>query len=337
MTDGLGRATVTVVITTYNRSSLLRDCLQSVFAQERTEFELEVVVVDNASTDATASVVAALQPPSGVLLRYVVEPRKGVAPARNRGLAEATGSWIAFFDDDQIASPRWLSELLAAARHTDAQCVGGRMLLRLPAGHENEQLARVPRALLGETFQGDLLRPYPPKELPGTGNVLISRSLLGRVAEFDEHFTAGCEDADFFRRVRASGLVSWYAPAAVAYHVVPEYRLGSSYLLWVSLRQGLNYAYLDHKERGLPFIAVACAARVLRALVLTSPRLFWTAMRGDGAGALGHRCLLWRTIGYARETLHLVSPHAFRQRGFFEALEFRAERSHSGAPGSTPR
>ena len=104
---------ISVIVPTYNRCEMLADALASLFRQETNgEFSYEIVVVDNASTDATKAVVqqAAAEAPAPV--RYVHHDVPGDAPPRNRGIAEARGTWIAFFDDDQLAAPDWLLQLL---------------------------------------------------------------------------------------------------------------------------------------------------------------------------------------------------------------------------------
>src|SRR4029077_10495906 len=98
---------VSIVVCTHNRAAMLRDALESLLRIETAgKFSYEIVVVDNASTDGTAQTVASLRQTAPVL-RYVYEAKKGIATARNRGLRESKGEWIAFFDDDQLADPRW--------------------------------------------------------------------------------------------------------------------------------------------------------------------------------------------------------------------------------------
>jgi GT2 family glycosyltransferase len=319
-------ADVTVVVVTYNRAALLRRAVESLFRQDTGgRLAFRILIVDNGSSDDTPAVAAELARASPVPLRAVREERHGVAPARNRGVAECPTPWIAFFDDDQVAERRWLAELCAVAEARGVPCVGGRIALELP----EEEKARLPplcRSLLGETQAAAEPRPYPRKALPGTGNVLLARLLFDELGGFDEALAAGCEDADFFRRLRRAGIEPWYAPRSLASHHVPPHRLERDYFVWVSLRQGASYAYLDNKECGRPLTAAACAARVGKALVLTMPRLATRTLARDGAAALADECLLWRTVGYARETLFLLAPRVFGQRRFFSSLDFRVER-----------
>src|SRR5690349_14582285 len=100
---------ITIVVCTYNRSAMLRDALRSLYdLRTAGEFTYEVLVVDNNSPDDTPAAIEQCSRESRALLRGVRETKPGVAAARNRGVREAHGEWIAFFDDDQIADADWL-------------------------------------------------------------------------------------------------------------------------------------------------------------------------------------------------------------------------------------
>jgi Glycosyl transferase family 2 len=103
-----GRATtrVSVVITTFNRASVLPRAVLSVLDQEG--IDLELIVVDDGSTDETAALLSRLEDPRLVVLR---RPNGGLGAARNTGLARASGAWVAFLDDDDVALPGWLAAL----------------------------------------------------------------------------------------------------------------------------------------------------------------------------------------------------------------------------------
>jgi glycosyltransferase involved in cell wall biosynthesis len=110
---------VSVVIPTHDRSGLLALALRSALSQ--LDVELEVIVVDDGSTDDTSGVVAGFGDPRIRLIRHDVP--QGVSAARNRGIAEARGAWIAFLDDDDLWAPEKLASQLQAARSTDRSWV----------------------------------------------------------------------------------------------------------------------------------------------------------------------------------------------------------------------
>jgi glycosyltransferase involved in cell wall biosynthesis len=96
---------VSVVIPTYNRAEKVRKGVESVLAQSFTD--LEVIVVDDGSSDDTGQ---SLKYEFGDRIRYYFQPNQGVSTARNKGIEEARGEWIAFLDSDDL----WEKEKLEA-------------------------------------------------------------------------------------------------------------------------------------------------------------------------------------------------------------------------------
>lgn len=321
---------IDVIVSTYNRAGLLAEALESLTRQELGAGEapaaLEIVVVDNASTDGTRAVVESLAARAPIPVRYCHESARGVAHARRRGVLEARGEWLAFFDDDQLAEPGWLRELAAAARESGARCVGGRVTLAID-GAVAPPLPAFCRTLLGETPGAARAGPYAGKQLPGTGNVLLHRSVLDAVGSFDPALEQGAEDTELFRRVRRAGIAMWYAPRARVSHRTPPYRTTREYLLWVARRHGAASATIDLKEGGRRRVVRNALLRAAQALVVTGPRLLGAWLARAAAARLEARCRLSRAAGYLRQALRLVAPRAFAQPRFFGGLEFRQERA----------
>jgi len=105
------RPTLSIIIPTFNRARYLPDALDSIFAQGVDR--VDPIVVDDGSTDATESVVARY----GHSVRYVRQPNRGTAAARNAGLALATGRFIAFLDSDDVWLPGKATEELEILEH----------------------------------------------------------------------------------------------------------------------------------------------------------------------------------------------------------------------------
>ena len=204
---------VTVVIPTFNRSSLLRRTLAALATQEGiTAAEGEVVVVDGGSTDATAAVVAGF--PSVIYLR---QANAGPAAARNRGWAAATASVVAFTDDDTVPSSRWLADLSAAfAADPGLAAVGGTVApLRvsfLTAFVQAEQ-----HASHGTGPDGQI------KYLV-TANCAYRREVLASLGGFDESFPAASgEDTDLTMRAQAAGHRMRIVDGALVLHDHPDH------------------------------------------------------------------------------------------------------------------
>ena len=103
---------VSIVIPSYNRRSFLEPCLESLTKQ--TFHKFEVIIVDDGSTDGTIEYLAEFKKghPDIHLRWFIHEENLGANAARNRGVQEAEGSFVAFLDDDCIVKPEWLEELI---------------------------------------------------------------------------------------------------------------------------------------------------------------------------------------------------------------------------------
>ena len=318
---------VTIVVCTYNRADLLRGALESLAALRTLgRWRYEIVVVDNASTDDTSRVIEAASRRGAVPVRGVREPRKGVSCARNCGIRAARGRWIAFFDDDQIADPCWLLELLGTAERMGVRCVGGAVSL-LMSESALVQLPTVCRHLLGESAALTAPRRFSRKLTAMTGNLLIHRTVFDEIGLFDETLREAGEDTDLSRRMQAAGIIGWFVPAAIVQHVVPPYRLEESYFRWTSLRNGMHLAQRECQQLGGVTFALVLAARLAKVVMQHFPGLAWGRLTRSRKHRLSARCQFWRLEGYVRLAFSRMSPHWFAQDRFLSTVDFRAERA----------
>jgi GT2 family glycosyltransferase len=276
---------------------MLRDALVSLTALATDgQFTYEVLVVDNGSTDATPEVVLEIARAAPVAVRRVLEPRAGIVPARNRGVVEAEGEWIAFFDDDQLADPRWLAELFGAAREHGARCVGGAVALKLPTG-STQSLAPICRVLLSETSGTDQAGWYSRRANPGTGNVFIERTVFDELGGFSEAMHDRGEDTELYRRMVAAGIPAWYTPHAIIHHVINEDRLKDEYLLNIAERMGAGLAVLEQRDWGWLYPAW-WLARIGQCAAVVLPQRIWASLVGDQESHQGARCRLTLAQSY---------------------------------------
>ena len=120
---------VSVVISTYNRCSLLARALESLQHQETADVSYEILVVDNNSTDETRDVTQRLIAENRGKLRYIFEPKQGLSYGRNAGIARARAEIIAFTDDDVRVSSNWVARIKAGfAAEPNADFLGGKVL-----------------------------------------------------------------------------------------------------------------------------------------------------------------------------------------------------------------
>jgi hypothetical protein len=169
--------------------------------------------------------------------------------------------------------------------------------------------------------------PYPPKHAPGAGNLLVHRGVFDEVGTFDESLSAGGEDVDLYRRIRARGDGAWCTPHAITFHVVPAYRLERAYLRWKCQRNGSHLARRDFREKGRWRMIVLACLRSAAAAGVYLPRLLAAHLAQRPEQVLGRRCVLWKATGYIRLALHLAAPHVFPQQRFVDWLDLRSEQT----------
>ena len=120
---------VSVVISTYNRCTLLARALESLQNQDTADVSYEILVVDNNSTDETRAVTQRMINATPGRLRYVFESKQGLSYARNAGIASARAKIIAFTDDDVRVANNWVSRIKAGfAAEPSVDFLGGKVL-----------------------------------------------------------------------------------------------------------------------------------------------------------------------------------------------------------------
>jgi GT2 family glycosyltransferase len=228
----LGEQSISVVVCTRDRPETLADCLASLKRMD--SFQLrEVIVVDNApSSDATRRCFEEMVV-DDERFRYVLEPKKGLSNARNKGLACASGTWVAFTDDDVVVDPKWLSGIARGiARTKGIGCVTGLVAAaRLDTPAERFFEKRTAWSSFLEPRVYDLrddcgISPLFPLDAGrfGTGaNFALQRELAMALGGFDPALGAGSlarggEDLDMFVRILSCGARIAYEPSAVVWH-----------------------------------------------------------------------------------------------------------------------
>jgi len=282
---------ISIVVCTHNRADMLRGALSSLYDLSTSQFTYETVVIDNASSDDTPQAIAAAATESKHPLRGVFEPEKGIVPARNRGIREARGRWIAFFDDDQLADERWLLELYQGAMAKQCRVVGGSVRLTFPAGC-TRRLDPTVRMLLGEARLADEPRLYGGRLTPGCGNLMVERSVFERVGVFERTVDGRGEDTDLFSRIERAGIAAWYFPNAIVHHLTPPERLADAYLLNLARRMGAGIALRQAAQCSRGRFAALWLAKALRLALIQAPASAIAHLRGDREAAIGRRCLV---------------------------------------------
>lgn len=246
----------TVLICTYNRANFLGEALDSL-AGMRTggRFNWEVLVIDNNSTDHTATTVRSRQPRFPVPLRYVFEARQGRSAALNAGIAASASPVLVVGDDDQRFGNYWIDRACAPLfDRTDIDYTGGPVWPIWPAPPPGWLDLRISELMgpLGAFDYGPDPFIYEDRRRPAPGgNVAIRRTLIDRIGGFRVELgrTAGSllgqEQVEFLIRSRAAGARGLYVPDMEVHHHVSEGRMTPAYFRRWWYWRGVSRARMD--------------------------------------------------------------------------------------------
>jgi glycosyltransferase involved in cell wall biosynthesis len=282
---------VLVGVPTYRRPELLRVCLESIARQEIGGFSISVFVADNdPERQEGRRVVDEIAATYPFPISCAVVPEPGISAARNAILEEGyKHQLLAMIDDDEAASPDWLSNLYATMRATDAAVVGGRVEYAITSGG-----------------RGWFIRPGPGYS---TNNLLVNMRALWRANKptFDPEFgLTGGEDLEWLTCLKRHGAEFAKADNAVVTEIVPPERQTLRYALSRAHRSGNVCIRVARKYRDGAFeenlligAAVLALAPLMAPLLITRKRLWlltrWSRSIGKFEALFGRMA-----VGYDR-------------------------------------
>jgi len=234
---------LSIIICTWNRAATLQSTLASLDLQQAAGFEtIEVIVVDNNSTDSTAAAIAQLSETWKLgALRYSFEGRQGKQFALNTGITQSQSDLLAFTDDDILFPPDWTKSLFQAFTDSSVEVAGGKTLLTWPEGGVPDWYAKNMAAVLGGVDLGDnLLLPPPNEYAPAGANLVVRRTLFSRVGIFSEsHFRH--MDFEFGHRCAQRHAVLAYIPSLVVWAPIDAAMLSKRYFRRWSFKAGIMH------------------------------------------------------------------------------------------------
>jgi len=325
----------TVLICTYNRARLLRETLAALQAMTRPpDCDVEIIVVDNNSSDNTPLVIAEATRHSRIPVIAIRETSQGKSFALNRGLQAARGDIVALTDDDVWPDAEWLNRIVSDFRERDITFVFGKVLPRwgqLPPPQLLTPSAQDIWGPLAIVDYGDAPVDYVAESmgqrLPIGANLAFAREALiviggwrTDLGKVNNTLISG-EDHEIFMRLRRYGLYAgYYDPAVSVLHFVPGARLTREYFrrwfFWHGKTQALM---LDDLHPDLEMARVPRIAGVPRFLYRQSLEQFWRWIK-----ALGRK----DALGVMTEELR-----ALQHAGMLLECWRRWLRRHSEAPG----
>lgn len=257
---------ITAVICTYNRKNLLRKAVDSLINQTLEKSKYEILIIDNNSNDGTNDIVN--QHYSHIKnIRYILEPRQGVAHARNTGWQNSKGKYVAYLDDDEIAKNDWLEKILNAlisTQHLKIGAIGGKaepmwevprpdwlsdpliIFLSIIDISDKPTIINYDQTIIG----GNVVYPKIAIKEVGGFDANISRrqgyNLVNLVG--DESYKEG-EETILHRNLEKNGYILYYHPEIIIYHHIPKERLTKKWFIRRFFWGGYARTYLYIKEK----------------------------------------------------------------------------------------
>jgi len=250
---------ISVIICSYNRANILAETLNSWREVEKAELDVELIVVDNGSTDDTAEIVDRFQSSCIAKVNYVCEKKSGLSNARNRGILEASKDIVAFADDDIYFDRNWVKALLKIFdEHPEVSCVGGKSIPQFEATEPewmNESIFKV----YGSTNSGEKEKIMVFPEHPFGLNMAFRKSVFDKIGYFNPELgrinncLASNEEVEIFYRANKAGFIVYYTPMAIVFHRIPKDRVDKAWLIRRYYWQGrsdviLNSIYNHHNK-----------------------------------------------------------------------------------------
>lgn len=253
---------LSIIVCTYNRCEILQECLDSVISKYTNQYPIELIVVDNNSTDYTSKIVHSLKE-KHTWIKYSFEKKIGLSHARNNGYRLAGYDWVLYLDDDALVHNTFFERVNTLIIEQDFQFIGGLYLPWYKYGKPNwfkDKYASNKKSYKQITV-------LKKTEFVSGGVMLIKKTLLQTFGGFNSEFgMKGTEirygEEDYFQyKLRNSGIEIAYDPSLIIYHLVPKYKMNLRWHLKSSYKMGKTFlqvnGYPHNKLTGLTSLLIA--------------------------------------------------------------------------------
>ncbi len=233
---------ISAVICTYNRAALLRNTLQSLLNQSLNKGEYEIIVIDNASTDNTKSVVDEFSSKfKDYNIKYIPEEKQGLSNSRNTGYKHSIGNYVAYIDDDAKADKYWLENISRVIKTVAPDIFGGPIY----PFYEKEK-----RKWFLDKYEirtnGDEPRFLNENEYMSGSNIIFKKELLELFGGFDTRLGMSGNRLNYGEeyklineaRKKLENAKIYYDPSIVVYHLVSPKKMSMKYFISSSFRGG---------------------------------------------------------------------------------------------------
>lgn len=296
---------ISAVICTLNRAHYLRKALESLVNQSLPREQYEIIVIDNGSTDNTKSVVCE-EFKNFCNVEYFSEPALGLSRARNTGWRNAKGEYIAYLDDDAIASPQWLATILDVFETVKPKpgCVGGKVEpvweATRPQWLSDSMVpyltvvswSDTPVTLADDQWLAGANMAFPRALLESGGGFLAR---LGRVGSK----LSSMEEILWQRQLMQKGYSCYYHPQIAVGHHIPASRLTKNWFARRFYWQGVSDAVVVvQQDKPTALERFRKGFSVARSELLSWRNLTTLTMPSNSPDHFGLKCSIVAKFGY---------------------------------------
>ena len=244
---------ISVIICTYNRDKFIGEALNCLAKQTLPAGDFEIIVVDNRSTDNTASIAKKFIADHPELqARYVMELSKGLSFARNRGIQEARASIVTYIDDDAEVTPHFLESIVSFLQaNSSVVGVGGKVIPKYSESGEPKWISKYLNGFVGRMDFGDRPKQFDSKMKYPTGcNMTYTKEILQKAGGFNNELTFRSDDKYIFHQVTKFSDKVYYVPEAMLYHNIDDDRLSFPNFRKLFLKSGNEEKIRVRSEMG---------------------------------------------------------------------------------------
>ena len=212
---------ISVIVCTHNRSSMLADCINSLLNQNIDLENFEILIVDNNSTDNTKDITAEFCKKHSNI-KYFFEQTIGYSSPRNCGWKNASGKIVAYIDDDEIAAPNWIENIINSFQIEEKpDIIGG--ICEVKYDETPPEWFTNSMGATNKNRQKGLLNHRADSYL-GCGNIALKKDVLEKLNGFSNDFNMKDgflmmgEDTDICQRAKSAGFRLYYNPEIIICH-----------------------------------------------------------------------------------------------------------------------
>lgn len=253
---------ISICICTYRRKAVA-ETIASLGAQRVPEnCRLEIIVADNDIKPSGAETVARAGEQIKFPVKYVHAPQQNISIARNACLDAADGEYVAFIDDDEVATPEWIYALYTGSKQRNLDVAFGPVIARYPED--------TPEWLVKADFHSTRATQDSGLNTGYSGNsffCVTHPAVRGRRFNLDRGRTGG-EDTQFFHECFLDGAQLGFIASAQASEPVPADRLSMDWLVMTRYRSGITYGKVVKYRGNVAATSAQCAISYVKCLVL---------------------------------------------------------------------